>query len=51
MSDERADKSCSKKELIAEIQRKAAYLLATDDFTLDEKEAIARCFFQALEAE
>jgi hypothetical protein len=39
----------SKEELIAEIQRKVAYLVATDDYTAEEKEAIARRFFQALE--
>jgi UTP:GlnB (protein PII) uridylyltransferase len=41
----------SKEELIAEIQRKVAYLVATDDYTAEEKEAIARRFFQALEEE
>jgi hypothetical protein len=39
----------SKQELIAEIQRAVAYLLAADDYTAEEKEAIARRFFQALE--
>ncbi|MEN9846064.1 MAG: hypothetical protein RIS36_1211 [Pseudomonadota bacterium] len=39
----------SKEEIIAEIQRKVAYLIATDDYTAEEKEAIARRFFQALE--
>jgi hypothetical protein len=41
----------TKEELIAEIQRKVAYLLSTDDYTAEEKEAIARRFFQALEAD
>jgi hypothetical protein len=41
----------SKEELIAEIQSKVAYLIATDDYTAEEKEAIARRFFQALEEE
>jgi hypothetical protein len=41
----------SKEELIAEIQRKVAYLVSTDDYTAEEKEAIARRFFQALEEE
>ena len=41
----------SRDELIAEIQRKVAYLLSTDDYTAEEKEAIARRFFQALEGE
>ena len=41
----------SKEELIAEIQRKVAYLLSTDEYTVEEKEAIARRFFQALEGE
>ncbi len=41
----------NKEELIAEIQRKVAYLISTDDYTPEEKEAIARRFFQALEAE
>lgn len=40
----------TKEELIAELQRKVAYLLTTDDYTAEEKEAIARRFFQALEA-
>jgi hypothetical protein len=39
----------TKEELIAEIQRKVAYLVSTDDYTAEEKEAIARRFFQALE--
>lgn len=39
----------SKEELIAEIQRKVTYLVDTDDYTAEEKEAIARKFFQALE--
>lgn len=41
----------TKEKLIAEIQRKVAYLISTDDYTPEEKEAIARSFFQALEAE
>jgi hypothetical protein len=41
----------TKEELIAEIQRRIAYLLSTDDYTAEEKEAIARRFFQALEGE
>jgi|688.fasta_scaffold1560625_1 hypothetical protein len=41
----------TKEELIAEIQRRIAYLLATDDYTPEQKEAIARKFFQALEEE
>jgi hypothetical protein len=41
----------SKEELIAEIQRKVAYLVSTDDYTAEEKEAVARRFFQALEEE
>jgi hypothetical protein len=41
----------SKEELIAEIQRRIAYLLSTDDYTAKEKEVIARRFFQALEGE
>jgi len=41
----------TKEELIAEIQRKVAYLVSTDDYTAEEKEAIARRFFQALEGE
>jgi len=45
------DQSLSKEELIAEIQRKVAYLISTDDYTVEEKEAIARRFFQALEGE
>jgi hypothetical protein len=40
-----------KEALIAEIQRRIAYLLSTDDYTAEEKEAIARRFFQALEGE
>ena len=46
-----AEGKLSKEELIAEIQRKVAYLVATDDYTAEEKEAIARRFFQALEEE
>jgi hypothetical protein len=38
-----------KQALIEEIQRRITYLLATDDYTAEEKEAIARRFFQALE--
>ena len=38
-----------KQKLITEIQRKVAYLLSTDDYTAEEKEGIARRFFQALE--
>ena len=41
----------SKEELIAEIQARVAYLVATDDYTAEEKEAIARRFFQALGGE
>ena len=41
----------TKDELIAEIQRKVAYLLTANDYTAEEKEVIARRFFQALEAE
>jgi hypothetical protein len=37
--------------LIEEIQRRITYLLATDDYTAEEKEAIARSFFQALHGE
>lgn len=44
-------KQQTKEELIAEIQRKVAYLISTDDYTPEEKEEIARRFFQALEAE
>ena len=46
-----AERKRSKEELIAEIQRKVAYLVSTDDYTAEEKEAIARRFFQALEEE
>jgi hypothetical protein len=46
-----AERNRSKEELIAEIKRKVAYLVATDDYTAEEKEAIARRFFQALEEE
>ena len=46
-----AEEKRSKEELIAEIQRKVAYLVSTDDYTAEEKEAIARRFFQALEEE
>lgn len=35
--------------LISEIQRRIAYVLSTDDFTSEEKEQIARSFFQAIE--
>jgi hypothetical protein len=45
------DEKQKKEELLAEIQRKVAYLVATDDYTAEEKEAIARRFFQALEGE
>jgi hypothetical protein len=45
-----ANEQQTKEELIAEIQRKVAYLVSTDDYTAEEKEAIARRFFQALEA-
>jgi len=39
----------TKDQLIAEIQGRIAYLLSTDDYTAEEKEGIARRFFQALE--
>jgi hypothetical protein len=39
----------TKEELVAEIQRRIAYLLETEDFSREEKEAIARKFFQTLE--
>jgi hypothetical protein len=45
------DEKQKKEELLAEIQRKVDYLVATDDYTAEEKEAIARRFFQALEGE
>jgi hypothetical protein len=45
------EKQRTKEELIASIQRKVAYLLSTDDYTAEEKEAIARKFFQALAGE
>lgn len=38
-----------KQALIEEIQRRITYLLSTDDYTAEEKEAIARRFFQTLE--
>lgn len=38
-----------KAALIEEIQRRITYLLSTDEYTAEEKEAIARRFFQALE--
>jgi UTP:GlnB (protein PII) uridylyltransferase len=41
----------TKEDLIAEIQRRIAYLLATEDYTPEQKEEIARRFFQALEEE
>jgi hypothetical protein len=37
----------SKEEPIVEIQRHVAYLLSTDDYAVEEKEAVARRFFQA----
>ena len=37
--------------LIEEIQRRIRYLVSTDDYTAEEKEVIARSFFQALEGE
>ena len=46
-----AERKRSKEELIAEIQRKVAYLVSTNDYTAEVKEAIARRFFQALEEE
>ncbi len=39
-----------KQALIENIQRKIAYVVATDDYTAEQKEAIARRFFQALES-
>jgi hypothetical protein len=36
----------TKEELIAEIESKVAYLLSTDDYAAEEKEAIARRFLQ-----
>lgn len=49
MSVEQKKTDASKEQLIAEIERRLAYLLSTNDYTLDEKEAIARRFFQVLE--
>ncbi len=46
-----SDGELSKEELIAEIRRRIAYLVDTDDYTVDEKEEIARRFFQALESD
>ena len=40
-----------KQALIEQIQRRITYLLSTDDYTAEEKEEIARRFFQALEAD
>jgi hypothetical protein len=40
-----------KDELVAEIQRKVAHLMASDEYTAEEKDEIARRFFQALEGE
>ena len=40
-----------KQALIQEIQRRINYLLSTDDYTAEEKEAIARSFFRALGGE
>ena len=40
-----------KQVLIEEVQRRITYLFSTDDYTAEEKEAIARRFFQALEGE
>ncbi len=40
-----------KAALIEEILRRINYLLSTDDYTAEEKEAIARSFFQALKRE
>jgi hypothetical protein len=37
--------------LIEEIQRRIAYLLSSDAYSTSEKEAIARRFFQILEAQ
>ena len=44
------DKGDSERQaLIDEIQDRIDYLLSTNDYTVEEKEAIARNFFQALE--
>ncbi len=51
MNTEDKESSPSRKELIAEIQRRVAYLMASDDSSLDEKEVLARRFLQALEGE
>ncbi|MEN9845808.1 MAG: hypothetical protein RIS36_955 [Pseudomonadota bacterium] len=45
------DCSPERAALLEEIQRRITYLLSTDDYTAEEKEAIARRFFQALERE
>lgn len=37
--------------LIEEIQERIEHLLSTNDYTAEEKEAIARRFFQALHGE
>lgn len=47
-----AEKHSSKKdETVAEIQRRLAYLFGSDEHSAEEKEVIARRFFQALDAE
>lgn len=48
MEDEVTPKKAA---LIEEIQRRIAYLLSTGDYTAEEREAITRRFFQALERE
>jgi len=51
MNTEDKESSPSRKELIAEIQRRVAYLMASNDSSVDEKEVLARRFVQALEGE
>lgn len=45
------EQESGKDALIAEIQRRISLLVTTDRYTEEEKTAIARRFFQALEEE
>jgi len=51
MAPEAEKQSFEKDEAVAEIQRRLTYLFGSDEHSAEEKEVIARRFFQALDAE
>lgn len=51
MAPEAEKQSFEKDEAVAEIQRRLTYLFGSDEYSAEEKEVIARRFFQALDVE